>query len=327
VSGVHRLLTNPFYAGLILWKGAISQGAHQPMLSLEEFDRVQRQLRRPQKERPVSRQFPFTGLITCGECGFSVTAEVKRNRFGTLYTYYHCSKRRLDYRCTQGSVTAEVLERMLRNFLVKVRIKPRTLALILECAREARSGDAAALHEVRARLEHTMEVSQRSLNNLATLRVRDLIGDEEFVGQRAALEKEVLQLRQSLAELERGDSWFEPVRELFSFGNRAVDWFNIGDHDIQRQIVRATGSNPVLRDKNLSIEAKKPLFWHASDVTISYLRRRVDDIRNAYLAKDPLLMETLELIRDIKRMLPPEVIADPTHDSLSHAEEDEARVL
>jgi len=38
-------------------------------------------------------------MIRCDECGFLVTAEHKTNRFGSHYTDYHCSWRRLDYQC------------------------------------------------------------------------------------------------------------------------------------------------------------------------------------------------------------------------------------
>ncbi|MGZ5799592.1 MAG: recombinase family protein, partial [Burkholderiaceae bacterium] len=61
VAGIHRMLTNPFYAGLLVWNSATSQGAHQPMISLDEFERVQKQLRRPKKEQPAKQTFPFTG--------------------------------------------------------------------------------------------------------------------------------------------------------------------------------------------------------------------------------------------------------------------------
>src|SRR5258708_6057334 len=68
ISGVHRLLTNSFYAGLLVWTGETHQGAHEPMITLEEYDRVRSLLTKPGKSTPIRHTFPFTGLIRCGEC-------------------------------------------------------------------------------------------------------------------------------------------------------------------------------------------------------------------------------------------------------------------
>jgi site-specific DNA recombinase len=324
VSGIHRILTNPFYTGLILWKGAIHPGAHKALISHEEFERTQRQLRRPAKERPAKYRFPFTGLIRCGECGFAVTAEMKTNRHGTTYTYYHCSKRRLDYHCSQRSISGTKLEEALLCFLANVHIAPRTFDYLVQCANDARATDAEVLAQQRAALHRSLDGFKQSLKNLTALRVRDLIGDEEFVAQRTALQKETLQTEEHIRKLDRDDAWFEPAHELFSFSSRTVDLFKGGDDSVKRQILRSVGSNPYLRDQKLSIEAKKPLFWYASEATSSYLRARVEEVRIAYLAQDSVLMETLQLIRDIRRQLPPHLLDDSSPDSASHAKEDEA---
>jgi hypothetical protein len=41
LSSVYRILTSPFYAGLLVWNGRTYQGAHPPVVSIEEFERVQ----------------------------------------------------------------------------------------------------------------------------------------------------------------------------------------------------------------------------------------------------------------------------------------------
>jgi hypothetical protein len=43
-SAVHRMLRNPVYAGVVRWRGVEREGIHQPLLSRELFDKVQRVL-------------------------------------------------------------------------------------------------------------------------------------------------------------------------------------------------------------------------------------------------------------------------------------------
>ena len=77
-SGIYRIFTNPFYAGIISYGGKEYDGKHKAMITLSEFDRVQYLLGRKGKARPKTHAFAFTGLIRCGECGCVYTAETKR---------------------------------------------------------------------------------------------------------------------------------------------------------------------------------------------------------------------------------------------------------
>src|ERR1700730_3747845 len=95
LSCIYKILSNPLYAGIIVWNGKTYPGAHEPVLSLTEFERVQVLLRKPEKPRPHKHFFAFTGMIRCGECGLLITAEEKINRHGSHYTYYHCTRRRI----------------------------------------------------------------------------------------------------------------------------------------------------------------------------------------------------------------------------------------
>lgn len=45
VSSLQHLATNPFYAGLIRYRGRLYPGAHQPLIPLRLFQRVQENLR------------------------------------------------------------------------------------------------------------------------------------------------------------------------------------------------------------------------------------------------------------------------------------------
>jgi len=74
--------------GVFLWKGVRYQGKHKPLVSPFLFDRVQVATGLKARPRKTKHAFAFTGLIKCGHCGASVTAEVKKAK----YTYYRCAK-------------------------------------------------------------------------------------------------------------------------------------------------------------------------------------------------------------------------------------------
>jgi DNA invertase Pin-like site-specific DNA recombinase len=139
---IHYVLTNPFYAGSIVWGGQTYQGNHTPVVSIGEFDAVQRILRRSARIRAPRRIFPYTGMIRCGECGFSITAEEKVNRHGSHYLYYHCTRRSMGPKCRQRSLTAKGLEAQLFKFLESLTVHESIERWVLERVAKEMDGDA-----------------------------------------------------------------------------------------------------------------------------------------------------------------------------------------
>jgi DNA invertase Pin-like site-specific DNA recombinase len=299
LSGLYKVLTNPFYAGLVVWNGKVYPGAHEPIVSTEELNRVQAWLRRRDRPKPKTREFAFTGLIRCGECGRLVTAEEKVNRYGSHYTYYHCTKRRPDYRCRQRSITVERLEAQIEEFLATLQI-PRSLhGWTAERLLESQNEDETHQEAARTSLERSLHDTNRALDTLTSLRLRELIEDAEFVAERQRLQNERTRLQQELQRPET-TSAFEPGRALILFSNRAMEWFRAGDAQIKRLILESVGSNLVLIDKILRIEAKIPIVRMSNIATFLQLRRVVENIRTMLADHDPEFLRLLGNIRELE---------------------------
>ena len=112
-SMFYALFRNPFYYGSFRWTGEIYPGKHEAMISRAQFDAAQRILVGKRPECWTHQAFAFTGLIRCGECGASITAEkkVKHKKNGNThyYTYYHCTKQ-IDPDCSQKTIRDSELE-------------------------------------------------------------------------------------------------------------------------------------------------------------------------------------------------------------------------
>ncbi len=258
ISGIHRMLTNPFYTGVFLWNNQLHRGAHQAMVSMEEFERVRKLLRRPGKSTPKKLDFPFTGLIRCGECGFMITAEIKTNRYGSRYTYYHCSKRRLDYRCRQPSVRAEVLEEMIKKNIAAISLSSPIHDYLIRTLDEADGLGEKQRQKEKRSVEKAIQNTTDWQRNLQRLQIRGRISQEEFDREEQEIQKEKYRLQESLSQIEQDMERFEFEGMLNSFSKQAISRFVQGDSCQKRLIVRAISSNTVLKDKILRIEARKP---------------------------------------------------------------------
>ena len=297
LSSVYRILSSPFYAGLLVWNGRTYPGAHAPVVSIEEFERVQILLGKKEKPRPHTHQFAFTGLIRCGECGLLVTAEEKVNRFGSRYTYYHCTRRKIEHRCRQPSVTVQELERQICGFFSSVALSLNFEEWAQKQLRATRETGHDLAEERKRSLQSAIEATERGIANLTSLRIRDLIGDDEFVRERQKLEQDQLRLSQQLKNANEVDETFEPVDALISLRSRALDWFRAGDSATKRLIFDSLGSNPILKDKILNVEAKKPFRRVSNCNTFPELRAMGEDIRTLYVNRDPELLCILNNIK------------------------------
>src|SRR3989339_791433 len=81
---VYRIITNPVYIGLIVNKGETYEGKFEPIIARATFDKVQQILKdrsRPRKHKQ-RHNFPFRGLLKCGECGAAITAQFAHGNGG-----------------------------------------------------------------------------------------------------------------------------------------------------------------------------------------------------------------------------------------------------
>jgi len=301
LSWVYKVLRNPFYAGLIPWAGKIYPGKHEPLVSLDEFERAQAIIKKRGKAKPETKEFAYTGMIRCGECGMLVTAESKINRFGSYYVYYHCTKRSPVHHCRQRCIRVEELERQIEAFLATLQMPERLHNWTLGQIDAMQTDKQAFEEEKRQSLQKSIGDTDRALDTLMSLRLRDLISDEKFIAERKKLELEKFKLQQNL-ERDTDDA-LEPERLLVSFSVRAVNCFRSGDLRTKRLILQSVGSNLLLKDRTLSIEAKKPLRQIADLSNTTQLRAAMRQIRKSYIAHEPEFMSMLDKLRKLDSML------------------------
>ena len=127
LSGVYRILENPFYYGVFERpknSGNWYQGKHTPVITQELFEKTKAQLKRDQIVRET-KEFAFTKLFTCGYCGSGISAEEKWKQLkdggANRYIYYSCSRAR-DRNCKNMYIREEDLILELLKILDKVNI-------------------------------------------------------------------------------------------------------------------------------------------------------------------------------------------------------------
>lgn len=140
-STIERILKNPFYIGNFTWGGRTYIGTHEPLVTIDLFQRAQEALGKtnhPVQEK--KRTFSYTGLITCAHCGCSITAEIHKGK----YVYYHCTGSKGG--CTKPHIREDRLETLLGELVERIEIDDVAIEWIVQALKDSHR-DEKAYHE------------------------------------------------------------------------------------------------------------------------------------------------------------------------------------
>jgi site-specific DNA recombinase len=265
-SNMYRILTNPFFFGEYeypIGSGNWIVGNHKPMITKEEYDRIQAILGKEGKPRPKTHVFAFTGLMRCGVCGGRITAEEKwkhqKNGNTHHYIYYHCTGR-VSPKCTEKSVEVKVLEKQIDDFLSSITIPTEFHEWAVEELKKMHAKEVSErntlLHEHQKEYQHCVT----RLNTLTKMMLDGKIKDETA----RLMEKELLNQKKDLKKLlenddEETDKWFRTITSALTFAEKAREEFENGDIAKKRQILTALGTEHILSNRKVNIQTEKPL--------------------------------------------------------------------
>jgi DNA invertase Pin-like site-specific DNA recombinase len=178
---------NPFYAGILKnpFSGEVNEGKHQPMVSRQDFARVQRMLNQSNhavehvSERP---EFPLRGLARCPRCNGFMMASVSRGRSGR-YPYYRCFAK-----CDAGkSYPAANVHAEFLAWLSDVKMPGEVFETLEKDVIENAERRRATAAKQQASFDREIAGLNRQIQTLITMRTQGFIDDQEFLAQKQVI--------------------------------------------------------------------------------------------------------------------------------------------
>jgi len=262
LSGLYRIFSSQFYCGVIEYGGKLYPGKHKPMITYEEYDRIQMLLGRSGRPRPKKHEHAFTGIIHCNECGCLYTAEtkvklIKKTGKHKSFSYYRCTRKKVNVKCTRSRpITKDDLELQIERELEKYTILPEFCEWAMEALEKSKDKENTQREKVCESQQKTLTDTQKQLDNLIKMRYRELIDDEEFIKEKNELQKQISILEGKIKRPDiRAETCLKLTKQFFQFAAYARNAFLNGDLQTKREILTALGSNPIIDNKILLIRA------------------------------------------------------------------------
>src|SRR5262245_18794457 len=284
VSTIHTILRNRLYTGCFEWNGKLIQGRHEALIPVELWERVQCVLdgRFAKRAKRGKRDFAFSGLMACGQCGCAVVGEIKKQR----YVYYHCTGyaercRGNPASCRRKYVREEVLEAQFTELLGRLKFDDEVLDWVRE-ALHASHADERREHATAIR-RHQAE-HKRLDERIHAMYVDKLDGlvDAAFF-ERMSNQWRDEQYR-SLGVIERhqaaDQSYLEEGLQLLELGRNAQRLFAKQEPREKRRLLNFLLSNCTWEDGNVVATFRQP-FDLLAETTAIAVRTAADEMANS----------------------------------------------
>lgn len=188
-----------------------------------------------------------------------LTAEEHRKPSGKLYVYYRCSRRKKGIVCREPAVAVAELEEQIVEVLGQLSIPKKTLAWLTERVETSIGQEEDRREKALAALEATRSAREREMENLLSLRLRDLVDDPTYVARRRAIDAEREHLLAKLAAPGRsGAETTKTTVATFDFAARVAALFRSGTGVQKRMILEAVGLNYEMRERKVAFQLKNP---------------------------------------------------------------------
>ena len=270
-STIHRMLGRSIYCGKVPWKGAVYEGQHEPIISVEVFNAVQRKLRGKTGPKERIHHFPFRGFLVCGRCGCQITASFIKGK----YIYYHCtgSKGRCGQPRQRQEVLSDRLVRVIEGISVPRAVADRAIPEIADEIKHRESSKRVHIIQLKADAQRVSDLRRDAYLD----KLENVISPERWasIDQEFAEQAEDIQTR--LSEIGRRPT--DPAEALwrtFKSLEAAPGKYLRQNHEIRAQMLRSVASNCVIDGEKIEPNYKKPFAVVAECVETSNWRRAID---------------------------------------------------
>ncbi|MEV6558326.1 recombinase family protein [Nocardia sp. NPDC051756] len=200
---LHKMLSDPYYIGYVVWKGETYPGRHEPLIEHELFDRVQDVLRRRSANgnRDRVHDHYLKGFLFCPRC--RGREEVSRlvysestGRNGTRYPYFIC-RRSKEGLCDLPALPVEAVEEAVASHYRTLQLPSDFTSSTRALLEEVVADEQTATREMHTNLNRQLKELDQKESRLV-----DLLADGSM--PKAKIRTKLMEIKRQRTRLEAG---------------------------------------------------------------------------------------------------------------------------
>ena len=235
-SKIHKMLTNPFYYGIMVRDGKYYSGSHEQVISKQVFDDAQGVLFGKTHSKKQKLFFPYRGFLRCRSCGCALTASLKKG-----HHYYYCTNGRGLCEEHKSYLRSEDLDSVVATELNEIQFDEKLIELMYLASREKIQNNESYQDNAQENITKQLESITKRQSKLLDNQLSDLITDEVYGAKTKELNNQEVALKQQLQKISKsqnnGYDTLELTKEVFLTANRARKEFLNADNDKKRLVL------------------------------------------------------------------------------------------
>jgi site-specific DNA recombinase len=284
VSTIHTILHTRLYTGWYEWNGKMIQGRHEPLVSVDLWERVQGVMdgRFAKKHRRFKHDFAFSGLIACGTCGCSIVGEIKKQR----YVYYHCtgyadkSEGRKPV-CTRKYVREEVLEERFTELLGRLRFDDEVLGWVRDALLASHADERREHQEAVIRLQAECRRLDERINAMYIDKLDGKIGGDFYDKFAGEWRDEQRRLQREIGRHQNAEeSYMDEGVRILELARNAQSLFERQDPRQKRRLLNFVLSNCSWANGEMTVTYRQP-FDLLAETTAIAARQKAGTMANS----------------------------------------------
>jgi len=261
LSSIEKILKNPFYYGMFLYRGELIQGTHKPMISKKLFDKIQKALidnGKPRKKK-IKQELIFKNFAVCGECGYKITGETHTKKSGLIFNYYRCTKKSKTQNCQNDFLRDKDLENQVLEQTQKVSLPDEWRDKFLEKIKEWEKEESQSSGLFAQKLKEKLNNLNTKINRLTDAYLDEALELQEFNEKKNELVESKKDIEEKLSDIERkGNQPLELLKNWIFEANQAVNLADTKNFFGMKNFLKTVGSNRRILSKSLLIDFQKP---------------------------------------------------------------------
>ncbi len=274
-STIDGILNNPFFYGLIRWRGQSKIGKHIPLITKQLFEACKYILAKHRNFLVRERKYDFLlrGFVRCC-CGTRLIGEKHKIRSNNkTIDYYHC-QRRYSVDCRQPYVQSKELEKQIENAMKNFELSDEFIKkLITEAEAYLDSGkkDVGSMNQALVNQKTGLDLRR---NRLEDLLIDGSIDKDTYKRKHEAITEQIDNLQTQIESVEQENTLDLPlVKDTLSLTQNLYSTFKSASPPVKRHYLRFFYESFIVKDKVLIESKPTPILESIFDANMVRLRK------------------------------------------------------